>query len=207
MPKVTVRDKWKLKKWYTVLAPSLFGNVPIGTTPADREWKLLGRVFEVTLFDLTGDFSKHHIHLYFQVYEIKDDVAYTRFKGHELARDYIKSVVRRKSSKVAAIVNVTTKDGYGLRATGMALTAFRCKTSQKRAIRKMIFRVLEERAREMTLDEYIKAMIFGKLAAEIMEQGKKIYPVRKAEIYKSKLLTIPSPEGPKPAIIVPQPQH
>ena len=207
MPKVTVRDKWKLKKWYTVLAPSLFGNVPIGTTPADREWKLLGRVFEVTLFDLTGDFSKHHIHLYFQVHEIKDDVAYTRFKGHELARDYIKSVVRRKSSKVAAIVNVTTKDGYGLRATGMALTAFRCKTSQKRAIRKMIFRVLEERAREMTLDEYIKAMIFGKLAAEIMEQGKKIYPVRKAEIYKSKLLTIPSPEGPKPAIIVPQPQH
>ncbi|RLG88976.1 MAG: 30S ribosomal protein S3ae [Thermoprotei archaeon] len=205
MSKAVIKDKWKLKKWFTVLAPSMFGSVPIGTTPADKEWKLLGRVFEVTLFDLTGDFSQHHIHLYFQVYDVKDNTAYTRFKGHELARDYIKSIIRRKSSKIQAIVNVTTKDGYGLRVTGIVLTTFRCKTSQKKAIRKIMMRILTERASNMTLEEYVKAMIFGKLALEIMEQAKKIYPIRKVEIYKSKLLTIPTPEGPKPAVIVPQP--
>jgi len=205
MSRVTVKDKWKLKKWFTVLAPPMFGSVPIGTTPADKEWKLLGRVFEVTLFDLTGDFSQHHIHLYFQVYEVKDTTAYTRFKGHELARDYIKSIIRRKSSKIQAIVDVTTKDGYGLRVTGVVLTTYRCKTSQKKAIRKIMMKILTERAANMTLEEYVKAMIFGKLALEIMEQAKKIYPIRKVEIYKSKLLTIPTPEGPKPAVIVPQP--
>jgi len=205
MSRVTIKDKWKLKKWFTVLAPPMFGSVPIGTTPADKEWKLLGRVFEVTLFDLTGDFSQHHIHLYFQVYEVKDTTAYTRFKGHELARDYIKSIIRRKSSKIQAIVDVTTKNGYGLRVTGIVLTTYRCKTSQKKAIRKIMMKILRERAANMTLEEYVKAMIFGKLALEIMEQAKKIYPIRKVEIYKSKLLTIPTPEGPKPAVIVSQP--
>ncbi len=207
MSRVAIKDKWKLKKWYRVLAPPLFESVQIGTTPADKDWKLLGRVFEVTLFDLTGDFSKHHIHLYFQVYDVKDDVAYTRFKGHELARDYMKSIIRRKSSKIAAIVDVQTKDGYVLRVQGVALTAYRCKTSQKRAIRKEMVRILRERAAEMTLDEYIKAMIFGQLANEIFEAGKKIYPLRKTEIYKSKLLYIPTPEGLKKAVIVVTPPH
>ena len=205
MSKAIIKDKWKLKKWYTVLAPEMFGNVPIGTTPSDKDWKLLGRVLEVTLFDLTGDFSQHHIHLYFQIYKVEGDKAYTRFKGHELARDYIKSIIRRKSSKIQAIVDVTTKDGYKLRVTGIVLTTFRCKTSQKKAIRKIMMKILTERASEMTLEEYVKAMVFGKLSLEIMEQAKKIYPIRKVEIYKSKLLAIPTPEGPKPAVIIPQP--
>jgi len=207
MSRASIRDKWKMKKWFRVVAPPIFENLPIGTTPADKEWKLLGRVFEVTLFDLTGDFSKHHIHLYFQVHDVKDDIAYTRFKGHELARDYMKSIIRRKSSKVAAIVDVTTKDGYVLRVQGVVLTAYRCKTSQRKAIRKEMVRVLKEKAESMTLDEYIKAMIFGQLAIDLFEAAKKIYPVRKTEIYKSKLLYIPTPEGPKKAVIVTHPPH
>ncbi len=207
MSRASIRDKWKMKKWFRVVAPPIFENLPIGTTPSDKEWKLLGRVFEVTLFDLTGDFSKHHIHLYFQVHDVKDDIAYTRFKGHELARDYMKSIIRRKSSKVAAIVDVTTKDGYVLRVQGVVLTAYRCKTSQRKAIRKEIVRVLKEKAESMTLDEYIKAMIFGQLAIDLFEAAKKIYPVRKTEIYKSKLLYIPTPEGPKKAVIVTHPPH
>jgi small subunit ribosomal protein S3Ae len=202
--RAVVKDKWKMKQWYTVLAPPVFGNVVIATTPADKPWKLLGRTFEVTLFDLTGDFSQVHIHLKFQAYEVKDDVVYTRFKGHELARDYMKSIIRRKSSKVAAIVNVTTKDGYGLRITGVALTAFRCKTSQKRAIRKIISEVIVNEASNKSLDELIQAMVFGSLANEVFQRAKKIYPLRKVEIYKSKLLTIQTPEGVKKAVIVPQ---
>ncbi|HIC99617.1 MAG TPA: 30S ribosomal protein S3ae, partial [Pyrodictiaceae archaeon] len=41
------------------------------------------------------------------------------------------------------------------------------------------------------------------LANEIFEAAKKIYPLRKVEIYKSKLLTIPGPDGkPQPAVVV-----
>ncbi len=200
-----VRDKWRLKKWYEVISPPVFGNVVLGTTPADDPRKLIGRVMETTLYDITGDFSLVHVHLFFQIIDVDEEnlKAYTRFKGHELARDYMKSLIRRKSSKVQGIYNVTTKDGYGLRITGVVLTTYRCKTSQKRAIRKIMGEIITKRAAELTLDELIKAMLFGQLANEIFEQAKKIYPLRKVEIYKSKLLTVPGPDGkPQSAVVV-----
>ncbi len=201
-PRVSGRDRWKLKKWYTVVAPKVFGEAVVGTTPADDPLKLIGRVLETTLYDLTGDFTQVHVRLYFQIVDVEGETAKTRFKGHELARDYMKSLTRRKSSKIQGIFNVTTKDGYGLRITVTAFTSYRCKSSQKRAIRKIMGEIVTKRASEMTLDELIQAMLFGKLSMEIFEAAKKIYPLRKVEIYKSKLLTIPGPSGPQPAVVV-----
>ena len=201
--RVAVKDKWKLKKWYTVLAPPVFGEMPIGTTPSDDPNKLIGRVMETTLYDITGDYTQVHIKLRFQIIKVEDTTAKTRFKGHELARDYIKVLTRRKSSKIQAIVDVETKDGYGLRVTAVAFTSYRCKTSQKKAIRKIMMEIVKKTASQQTLDEFIQSMIFGSLAAEIFEEAKKIYPLRKVEIYKSKLLTIPGPHGPQKAVVLP----
>ncbi|PUA33484.1 MAG: 30S ribosomal protein S3ae [Zestosphaera tikiterensis] len=204
MSKAPVKDKWKMKKWFRVLTPQFLGGIEIATTPADSEAKVLGRTFEASIFDLTGDYTKHHVMLKFQVIDVKDDVAHTWFKGHELARDYMKSLIRRKSSKIAAIVNVTTKDGYVFRVTAVTLTTYRCQTSQKRAIRKEMIRILTEKASASTYEELVKAMVFGTLANEIFEACKKIYPIRKVEIYKSKLLFVPTAEGVKKAVVVPQ---
>ncbi len=199
-------DTWRQKKWYTVVAPPVFGEAPLGTTPADDPDKLIGRVMEVTLFDITGDFAHVHIKLYFQIYKVEGDTAYTRFKGHELLRDYIRSLTRRKSSKITGIFDVWTKDGYGLRVTAMVFTRYRCKTSQKKLIRKRMKEIIEKRAAESTLDEFIQAMVYsdqeGSLAQQIDEAARKIYAIRKVEIAKSKLLWVPGPEGPQKAVIV-----
>ncbi|RLG77471.1 MAG: 30S ribosomal protein S3ae [Thermoprotei archaeon] len=203
--KLTGRERWRMKKWYTVVAPPVFGSIPIALTPADEPWKLLGRVVETTLFDLTGDITQVHVHLFFQIYKVEGEQALTKFKGHELARDYVRSLTRRKSSKITAIVNVETKDGYRLRVTGITWTTYRCKTSQKRSIRKIMMDMITKHASEKTFDEFIVAMIFGESAQAIFQEAKKIYPLRKVEIYKSKLLAIPTPEGPKKAVIVPVP--
>ncbi|NPA97787.1 MAG: 30S ribosomal protein S3ae [Crenarchaeota archaeon] len=200
--KFAIRDKWKLKKWYTVIAPPIFGEISIGTTPADDPLKLIGRVMETTLYDITGDITQVHIRLYFQIIKVEGDKAYTRFKGHEISRDYMKSLIRRKSSKIQGIFNVETKDHYKLRLTIVALTSYRCKTSQKRAIRKIMEEYVKSKVPQLTLDELIQEMLFGRMSAEIMERARKIYPIRKVEIYKSKLLMIPTPEGPRPAVVV-----
>jgi len=200
--KFAIKDRWKLKNWYEVIAPPVFGSVVIGTTPADDPLKLIGRVMETTLYDLTGDITQVHVKLYFQIIDVQGNKAITRFKGHELARDYIRSLIRRKSSKIQGIFDVKTKDNYVLRLTIIALTAYRCKTSQKRAIRKIMRDYVMERVPQLTLDELIQEMIFGKMSREIAERVKKIYPIRKVEIYKSKLLMIPTPEGLKPAVVV-----
>ncbi|MCI4436529.1 MAG: 30S ribosomal protein S3ae, partial [Ignisphaera sp.] len=38
--RLTGRERWRLKKWYNVIAPDYFGSVVIATTPADEPWKL-----------------------------------------------------------------------------------------------------------------------------------------------------------------------
>lgn len=200
--KFAIRDKWKLKKWYKVIAPPVFGNMVIGTTPADDPLKLIGRVMETTLYDITGDITQVHVRLYFQIIDVKEDTAITRFKGHELSRDYMKSLIRRKSSKIQGIFDVATKDNYHLRLTVVALTSYRCRTSQKKAIRKIMEEYIRQRVPELTLDELIQEMLFGKMSAVIAERARKIYPIRKVEVYKSKLLMIPTPEGLKPAVVV-----
>ncbi|MEM1873381.1 MAG: 30S ribosomal protein S3ae [Acidilobaceae archaeon] len=204
--RVAVRDKWKLKKWYTVVAPQVFGEAPLGTTPADDPDKLIGRTMEVTLFDLTGDIAYVHVKLKFQIVRVDGTTAYTWFKGHELLRDYVRSLTKRKTSKITGIFDVWTKDGYGLRLTCCAWTRFRCNTSQKREIRRRMREVAINYAKEHTLDELVNAMVFsdkeGSLAKLVEEQARKIYPLRKVEVVKSKLLWAPGPEGPRRAVVI-----
>uniref|UniRef100_A0A7C2VPH9 Small ribosomal subunit protein eS1 n=1 Tax=Ignisphaera aggregans TaxID=334771 RepID=A0A7C2VPH9_9CREN len=205
--RLTGRERWRLKKWYTVITPPVFGSLPVTVTPSDEPWKLLGRTIGITLYDLTGDITQVHVHLYLQIYKVDPDrlEAYTMFKGHELARDYLRSLTRRKSSKITAILNVTTKDGYVLRPTVMAWTVYRCQTSQRYAIRKKMMELVAKIASEKTMDEFVSGMVFGDYVTDIFNEIKKIYPVRKVEFAKTKLLYIPTPEGPKKAVIVPRP--
>uniref|UniRef100_A0A7J3XYK4 Small ribosomal subunit protein eS1 n=1 Tax=Thermogladius calderae TaxID=1200300 RepID=A0A7J3XYK4_9CREN len=200
--KGVVKDKWKMKRWYNIVAPPLFGNVVLASTPTDDPLKLIGRVVETTLYDLTGDISQVHVKIYFQVVNIDGENALTRFKGHELARDYMRSLIRRKSSKIQGIFDVTTKDNYVLRLYIATLTSFRCNTSQKRAIRRIMRDYIHEKASALTLNELINEILGGKISTEIAEKARKIYPIRRVEVYKSKLLMIPGPNGLQPAKVV-----
>ncbi|MEM4557509.1 MAG: 30S ribosomal protein S3ae, partial [Desulfurococcaceae archaeon] len=182
--------------------PPLFGNMSLGTIPSDDPDKLIGRVLETTLYDITGDITQVHVKLYFQIVSVEGDKAITRIKGHELARDYMKSLVRRKSSKIQGIFDIQTKDGYVLRITIITLTSYRCKSSQKIAIRKLMKEYIVKKASEATLDELYTEILNGKISNDIHALAKKIYPVRRVEVYKTKLLMIPTPEGPKPAVVI-----
>ena len=56
--------------------------------------------------------------------------------------------------------------------------------------------VIEAKAQQLTFDEFVQQAVLGKIASEIYNAARKIYPLRKVEVRKSKLLTLPS--GRKP---------
>jgi len=188
----TIKDKWKLKKWFTILAPKVFGEVPLGSTPAYDVSQTINRKVETTLYDLTGDLNLVHVHLYFKIIGNEGERVITRFAGHELSRDYIRSLIRRKSSKINAIVDVTTQDGYVIRVKGLALTTYRAHRSQKTAIRKIMADIVAKKAAESTFDQFVQDVVFGKIANEIFQAAKKIYPLRKVEIEKTKVIKVPA---------------
>jgi len=186
-----VRDKWREKRWYMLVAPSSFGNVELGETPASNPKLLVGRKVETTLYDISGDLNQIHVKLYFQVDEVKGDKAYTHFAGHDFTRDYLRSLVRRGSSRIDGIFDVTTKDGYKLRVYAIAFPVRRAKTTQQSAIRKIMQEVVTKRAAELPFDAFVQECVLGKIGSDIYNKAKVVYPLRKCEIRKSKLLAMP----------------
>jgi len=186
-----LKDKWRAKTWYSVVSPPYFGGIEIGSTPAAGPSDVLGRRVETTLYDITGDFSQAHMKLYFKITGVKGVRADTILKGHEYSRDYIRSLVRRGSTPVERIVDVTTKDGYRLRLSMTAFTVTRIKASQERLIRGILGRIPQEKARNLNFDQFVQEVMLGKVASDAYNECKKIVPLRHVGIWKSKLIQVP----------------
>ncbi|MDI9619853.1 MAG: 30S ribosomal protein S3ae [Candidatus Nezhaarchaeota archaeon] len=179
------------KAWVTIVAPKCFGYTEIGKALVPSPDRAIKRTVWTTLYAITNDFAHQHIKLLFQIIKVEGDKAYTIFKGHSLARDYIRSLIRRGSSRIASIFNVQTKDGYSLRISMLAVTVRRAKTSQKSMIRKAMRDVVAQRASELNFEDFVQELTLGKVPSDAYNNAKKIYPLRKVEAMKSKLLRVP----------------
>lgn len=183
-----VRDTWREKAWYTIKTPVEFGEKEIGSTPARDPEFLNGRTVEVTMRELTGDFSKQYIKLRFEIDNVAGEVANTKFTGHKTTTDYVRSMIRRGTSRIDASAVVTTKDDRKIKLQVLAVTIRRAKSSQQRYMRSVIEDLLREAASEKSFDELVKVCVNGKLASEIYHKAKKIYPLKRVEIIKSKVI-------------------
>jgi len=191
---ISKRDPWALKKWFSVFAPPYLGGVFLAEVPAAEAQKLVKRTLEVTLYDITKDISHLPIKLRFQIHRVDGLNASTRFKGLELTRDYLRSLIRRGTSKVMAITDVKTKDGWVMRVAVLGVTTHRIGTAQKSAIRKRFIEVVTKKATEADIGQFLKDVLEGTLAAELFIAGKKIAPMRKVEVAKIKVLKYPPEE-------------
>jgi len=189
--KKRVRDKWRSKDWFSIVAPQYFGSTELGAIPADEPSKLVGRVVDATLYDLTNDFAHQYLKMFFQVSDIEGKTARTVFKGHEYSRDYLRSLVRRKTTRIDTLQNITTKDGYQLRLAVCAFTLTRIRTTQEQAIRAVMKRIVEEKAKVLTFDQLVQEVVLGKIASDIYNEAKKVAPMRHVGIRKSKLVAQP----------------
>ncbi len=187
-----VRDKWRNKAWFTVTTPSYFGNVNLGAIPTDDPEKLVGRIVNATLYDITNDFAHQYLKMYFQVTGVDGKTAKTVFKGHEYSRDYLRSLVRRRTTRVDIFLNVTTKDGYRVRVAVCAFTLNRVKTSQEVTIRSVMRHIVGEKATTLTFDQFAQEVVLGKIASDIYNEAKKVAPLRHVGIRKSKLIFQPA---------------
>ncbi len=189
-----LKDRWKAKKWYNILAPPAFDSVTVADTLTDNPEKLIDRVTGVSLQDLTNDFRKSHIVLYFKVYNVEENNAHTHFDGHTLTSDYLRRMIRRRRSKIEGVYDVSTRDGATIRVKPFATTDKRIQNSQKRVVRESMKKTLENEAKKSTLSEFVKNIIDGKMGSDIYKNCKKLYPVKRVEIYKTELVSQPTIE-------------
>lgn len=182
------RDTWKEKSWYIIKTPIAFGDKEIGYTPSRDPNFLIGRGVEVTMRELTGDFSKQYIKLKFEVDNVAGDIANTKFTGHKVTNDYVRSMIRRGTSRIDTSVLIKTKDDHKMKFHVLAITTRRSKSSQQKFMRETITELVEKLATERSYEDVIETSVNGRMASEIYHRAKKIYPLKRVEIIKSKVL-------------------
>ena len=184
-----IKDKWKEKKWVSVSAPDSFNNVHIADIPITDEEKAKGRVIEVTLFDiLKGDPSQYQYKLYFQIDKVVGEKATTIFKRYEYAKEFLRSLVRRGSSKINFVIDAKTKDGYVFRIKVIALSHRELNSSRQHAVRLIARKIIEKSVPNMTIDEFVQASCYNKINSDIMAATKKIIHLRHVGLEKVKLV-------------------
>ena len=184
-----IKDIWKEKRWVTVLAPDSFNNIPVAYVPITSDKTAVGRVVEATLFDiLKGDPSQHQYKLFFQINKVTEEKATTVFKRYEYAKEFLRSLIRRGSSRINFVIDTKTKDGYVFRIKILTLSHRELNTSRKHALRLEAKKQIERIVPQMTIDEFVQAACYGKINSDIMAATKKITRVRHVGLEKVKLL-------------------
>ncbi|MFB6132629.1 MAG: 30S ribosomal protein S3ae [Halanaeroarchaeum sp.] len=187
MSERSVSKRSQEKRWYTVLAPEQFDRAEIGQTPAIEAEQVLGRTIETTLGDIADDGGENNVKLTFKVSDVGSDTAYTELIEHELTRDYKRSLVRRGSSKIEAILTVRTTDDYRVQVHPVAYTTKVADRSQKEAIRRTMLDLVEEAAAERSFEGLVDSIVQGHLSSAIYNEAKTIYPLRRVEVAKATL--------------------
>ena len=201
-----VRDKWRDKQWVIVNKPSGFEpQVPINYIPVTDPTQIKGRTIENTLHDMMKgnpdqSMDQHQIKVFIEIDKITDGVASTIFKGHEYAKEFLRSLIRRGSSMVTFTHDYTTIDGHTFRVTMIAFTHRRVNSSKKHEIRLIAQKIISERIPQMTVDQLIQEITVNsgedipretnsKLGATVLDEAKKITAIRHLGIRKTKLVS------------------
>ena len=185
-----VKDKWREKKWVTVLASPGFERAPIAYIPITSNELALGRVIETTLFDITKQDPQQNmlIKLHFQISSIDGSNAITLLKGHEYSREYLRSLVRRGASMVNFIRDYNTKDNAVVRVYVVAFTFGRINSSRKHEIRLVVSKIISERAQSMVYEQFAQEAVKQTLSRELYDACKEIAKIRHLGIRKIKLI-------------------
>ena len=183
------RDKWKNKRWFTIRAPRHPWNFKrIGETLGETDEHIMGRVYEMTQQEFSGDFTKMHVLLRFRVTDVVGQDALTTFVGHAHQSDHTRRQIRRYRGKIDDVVDVVTTDGFLVRMKPLMITERRCQTSVKQAMRAKSAEIIRSFAAKSTYAKLQESMLGGDLETEIRNAVKAIYPCKNVVIRKSQLL-------------------
>jgi len=186
-------EGWKAKSWFKVYVPENLGMAYMGDTIANDSESVVGRIMQATLGEITNDYAKQHIKMRFKISSVTGDAAYTEFVGHEVTRDYLRGLIKRRSTRIDCLIPIMTKDGKKVRLTVSCYTLARANVSQIHAIRNAMTANVQAQAAVWDLNTLVTGIVGGEISRDIFKVVKPLYPVRRVEIIKSKVEQVAAP--------------
>jgi small subunit ribosomal protein S3Ae len=191
--KTKVMDKWKQKKWYSVVTPAIFDSRPLADIVAAEDHQLINRIIRTSLADIGvtgGSQVAMFTSLRFRIEEVKGTTASTRLIGHEIAPSYMKTFARRGRSLIHQTVDTKTKDGKEVRLKAIAVTGARVSENTKRNLRSLMVKDIKSGAESLSYDELMNEILYGRFTSKLYNSLKNITKMRRTEIRKSELIEV-----------------
>jgi len=179
-------EGWKAKSWIKVYAPEFLGKQFIGEIISSNPENIPGRVMTVSLGELIQDYSKQNVRTSFKIMNVGGDAAYTQFNGHEMTKEFVRAMVKKRASRIDSTITITPLGSdRELQVTITAFTINHARLSQVHEIRAMMVKVVEDAAKEADFETFVSTMLKGDLSKKMFEACKPIFPIRRIEIIKS----------------------
>lgn len=174
------------------MAPEWLGKARVGETPATDVKSVEGRVIEATVSDFTDDKSKYYMRLGLRMGKPEGKDVPTGFHSLYCVAEYVMRLGRKGLGKVPVFVDVETKDGWKLQLSVVVILNRKGNREIKSKARAFVAELLASKAKELSLEEFVKATMAGVFQMKIKKGACKIYPVRLAEITKIETLKRPA---------------
>jgi len=180
-------DKWKLKKWYTVLAPPMFDNKEICEVVAAEDQLLTNRIVRISLMELMSTSSQTSMFTFlrFRISGVAGNTAQTTLIGHEVSPSYIKTFARRGKTILHMIVDIKTKDDVGVRIKVVGVATGKISETTKRNLRNTIVEEIKKAGPTFKYDELMQEILYGRLVSKIFNHLKQITSMKRFEIRKT----------------------
>lgn len=195
------------KEWFKLISAPTFGNPkPIGWVPGNTtigkkkaETNVENRICEVNYTDVAeGDKNQQHWRsVRIQVEKVENNCLYTSFVGMNCAREKIYSILKKRQTLIETFADVKTQDGSiirvfsvmcTLRSPGQHKVNSYAQTSQVRRIRKLVTKILTEKASKSTLDNFTNEILTDSIPNTLSTEASKIFPIKATLITKVRVM-------------------
>ena len=170
------------KRWYSLQAPNLFGNVVFGETIAAEPETLKGRGVRTNLSTILRGSKRQEVELYFKITEVKGSECHTEFVSMEILPPHVRRIVKRAKKRMDDSFVVQTKDNVAVRLKPLLLVRENVQHSVLTSLRKQTQNFFTRVAKDTEFSEFVTKIITGELLRDLRGDVKKVYPVAAAEM-------------------------
>ncbi len=183
-------DTWKTKQWFSLVAPKLFNEAEVAQVPAQDPQHLLNRIIELPLKEITKELAHMYINVKLRVEEVRGKNAYTKFIGHALAREHVQALGRRNRSMLYLVLSTKSADGVEFSVKALIVTNGKASAAQRQSLRQTLREYLSQKIAKQDFGKFIQEVLYGKVSSELNGVLKKIYPIKRVELYKTQLVEV-----------------
>jgi small subunit ribosomal protein S3Ae len=174
--------KVRKKKWFSITAPRIFREVPVGEILLYESGDMKSRCLTVNMMNLTNNPKNQHTSVRLRIVDVKDGKGVTEILGFETTPSSVKRLVRRGKSKLEDSFVIQTADKKMVRIKPLLITNSLVANSVRGIIKRAVRNSIAKLAQKLTYEKLIEEIMMFKLQKYVGTMATRVTPIRNCEV-------------------------